>query len=625
MDLDTLQAVCDASLLEFGKSKNTNKAYAGHIAQGKKFLANVVAERDTKGIEVCDKGIPTTELAKAFDKPPNRYSAVALEFFLVQKVFTKELSRSYAEGIQGAFADYWDKMDEQMYAGAYALDKATAPAIHDLMKAVKTRAGTKGAAATRKHAEAMLLEDLQKIMAWSEEKCPNEFFDNAPSSAQSDVALMNMHGLMQALCPTLFMLMLRVFEGLSLQNANITQGLNGPAPYHFPFFEVKLEERKNWQKQAGYDGPHTNIAEMDMYTHLLCWLKHLESRIGHSLQPDDFVFPYISQNGTINPKHAMSYDTFQKLLSEFAAGAGLTKVYTTHCFQCGGAQYRFMYAPIGRHWSLSIIRWWGGWAKGEQVDTMIKYLIDSLQSYETGHGNALCLIPNEADKSFMGEHVNQAPPSTEEIRQWKLSMDRSLNNAVSEIVGQVTTAIAGTRLSQSPSPEPDMATTSNDVALQERTICHGWDSRLPTSMPYPPRSSSRTQSLGASSSGDDTDGSATMQSTGSNPPIPGVVIRDVKNWRGVIQQWEVGDAGMVALKDWPKEWYQGNMKKYTGSLYSQRKKIAEEYECLGRDEELFQTTYPAADRSIKALLKAIRVQHNERRRSKNGTPEEHPS
>lgn len=110
MDLDTLQAVRDASLLEFGKSKNTNKAYAGHIARGKKFLANVVAERKAKGIEVCDKGIPTTELAKAFDKPPNRYSAVALEFFLVQKVFTEELSRSYAEGIQGAFADYWDKM-----------------------------------------------------------------------------------------------------------------------------------------------------------------------------------------------------------------------------------------------------------------------------------------------------------------------------------------------------------------------------------------------------------------------------------------------------------------------------------------------------------------------------------
>ena len=48
--------------------------------------------------------------------PPHRYpkmgdwSAVALEFFLIQKVFMEELSKSYAEEIQGAFADYWDKM-----------------------------------------------------------------------------------------------------------------------------------------------------------------------------------------------------------------------------------------------------------------------------------------------------------------------------------------------------------------------------------------------------------------------------------------------------------------------------------------------------------------------------------
>jgi len=164
-----LQNIRDASLLQYGKSKNTNKAYAGHIARGKRFLANIISERTAKGIEVCDKGIPTNELAKAFDNPPNRYSAAALEFFLVQKVFTEELSKSYAEGIQGAFADC---RDEQTYAGAYVLDKATgnitgcparAPAIHDLMKAVKTRAGTQGAAATRKHAEAMSLEDHQAL------------------------------------------------------------------------------------------------------------------------------------------------------------------------------------------------------------------------------------------------------------------------------------------------------------------------------------------------------------------------------------------------------------------------------------------------------------------------------
>ena len=109
-DLDTLQNIRDTRLVEYAKSKNMNKAYAGHVSQGRKFLTDIVAERELKGIEICNKGILTSELAKAFDKPPNCYSAVALEFFLVQKVFTEELSKSYAEGIQGAFADYWDKM-----------------------------------------------------------------------------------------------------------------------------------------------------------------------------------------------------------------------------------------------------------------------------------------------------------------------------------------------------------------------------------------------------------------------------------------------------------------------------------------------------------------------------------
>jgi len=34
----------------------------------------------------------------------------------------------------------------------------------------------------------------------------------------------------------------RVFEGLSLWYGDLMLGLNGPALYHFPFFEVKLEE-----------------------------------------------------------------------------------------------------------------------------------------------------------------------------------------------------------------------------------------------------------------------------------------------------------------------------------------------------------------------------------------------
>ena len=215
---------------------------------------------------------------------------------------------------------------------------------------------------------------------------------------------------------------------------------------------------------------------------------------------------------------------------------------------------------------------------------MIKYLVNSLQSYETGHGNALCPIATEADKTFMGEHVNQAPPSTEEIRQWKMSMDRTLGNVVSEIVGQVTAVFAETRLSTSPSPEPNLESLlSSSVGApmpQERSLMqHRGHSVRHSSNPYFADAPNRqTSSISSNSSVDTLVTEAQSPSDSPKFPIPGVVIPDVKNWHDVVQQWEIGDASTMALKDWPKVWYQGGMKRFTGSLYSQRKTIAKEYE-----------------------------------------------
>lgn len=106
---------------------------------------------------------------------------------------------------------------------------------------------------------------------------------------------------------------------------------------------------------------------MDMYTHLQRWLGFLQIRLGRDLEPNDFIFPYFGPNGVPHAKREMTHEMIQNYLTEFAKAAGLTKLYTTHSFRRGGAQYRFMWAPIGKRWSLSIIRWWGGWAIGEHV------------------------------------------------------------------------------------------------------------------------------------------------------------------------------------------------------------------------------------------------------------------
>jgi hypothetical protein len=104
-----------------------------------------------------------------------------------------------------------------------------------------------------------------------------------------------------------------------------------------------------------------------MYKHLLAWIPFYELCIGRKLEADDYIFPYLAPNGVIHPKREMTLQLCQDLITEFTQGAGLLKTYTTHCFRRGGAQYRFMFAPLGKRWSLSIVRWWGGWATGEHV------------------------------------------------------------------------------------------------------------------------------------------------------------------------------------------------------------------------------------------------------------------
>jgi hypothetical protein len=94
--LATLKKTRNTRVKEYSAVDNTDRAYGGHVERGKKFLAAVVEERMQRGEDVCAEGIVTEELAKAFDKPPNSYSAMAVEMFMVQKCFTEGLGKSTA-------------------------------------------------------------------------------------------------------------------------------------------------------------------------------------------------------------------------------------------------------------------------------------------------------------------------------------------------------------------------------------------------------------------------------------------------------------------------------------------------------------------------------------------------
>ncbi|KIJ24146.1 hypothetical protein M422DRAFT_82982, partial [Sphaerobolus stellatus SS14] len=85
---------------------------------------------------------------------------------------------------------------------------------------------------------------------------------------------------------------------------------------------------------------------------------------------DDYIFPAIAANGVAKPGSPIPHNTIQKWLNEFPRSRLAKPCLTTHCFCRGGAQYRFMEAPIRKHWSVAVVKWWGGWAQGEHVSQL---------------------------------------------------------------------------------------------------------------------------------------------------------------------------------------------------------------------------------------------------------------
>ena len=92
----------------------------------------------------------------------------------------------------------------------------------------------------------------------------------------------------------------------------------------------------------------------------------------------DFIFPAVGANGVVQPGEPLTQDSVQKMLSEATAASGIEGKYLTHCFRWGGAQHWFICAPDEEKWTMDVVRFWGGWAEGEQVSikSFISFLVE---------------------------------------------------------------------------------------------------------------------------------------------------------------------------------------------------------------------------------------------------------
>jgi hypothetical protein len=68
----------------------------------------------------------------------------------------------------------------------------------------------------------------------------------------------------------------------------------------------------------------------------------------------------------------------------------------------------------------------------KQVDMLIQYLVNSLQSYKSGHGYALHPVALETQQMFMGEHVAFKPATCGDVQQVHAFINHRLKTFMSD-------------------------------------------------------------------------------------------------------------------------------------------------------------------------------------------------
>ena len=106
--------------------------------------------------------------------------------------------------------------DSKKYAGPYVYNQASGtwhgcPArsdvIYDTLKAIKNKHTAEGAKC--RQAEVMTLDDLSRLIQWSEIQCPPRLLTDLPARSHSAYKLGLDHGLMRAFMSTGFTLWTR--------------------------------------------------------------------------------------------------------------------------------------------------------------------------------------------------------------------------------------------------------------------------------------------------------------------------------------------------------------------------------------------------------------------------------
>jgi hypothetical protein len=196
---------------------------------------------------------------------------------------------------------------------------------------------------------------------------------------------------------------------------------------------------------------------------------------------------------------------------------------------------------------------------------LIKYLVDSLQSFENGHGNALHPIPIDPTNFFMGDDSAMKPATSEEVRQLAASVHRTVDTLSTTVHSALLqTANARSHLT----PQSTLGGQIESGIINVPGIGEAQN----------PQIGSESTASCTSESVSSFESQQSRSVSSSSLPIAGVSIPSLGHapgaWRRAIKQWtDVDPQTGLALRDWPAKWYTGLMRTTTGSSRGQRQVI----------------------------------------------------
>lgn len=407
-----------------------------------------------------------------------------------------------------------------------------------------------------------------------------------------------------AACSMCFVLWLRIDELVKLRMSDVeVDATNEDGVEHHL---VRLNDRKyvrgdqNGQSYALYKLHDEEC--VCAFTHLTTWIMKYKSMLGRDLLPGDPLFPRADEKvSKISFGENMVYQTFMGTINKLISDCGIVPrnaagsvlgMFTSHCFRRGGAQHRFITGKA--RWPLDVVKWWGGWGNGEDVNTIIRYLLEETHKYENNFTHFL--YTRGSDARLFNTHIATIADVGKEVS--------ALQDRVSSALLQLDQTSAANRMFLTEA----VSKVGGEMHKRLDVLQHELLKRLP--LP--------NGSLNDGQATDQQHHSPSTRIANTTIPVEGQSrsvynhIPGVKSWKDAIKQWENGCPSKnltVPLKLWPR----GTRSKELKFKYHDRKMIAVEYLRLG--ERSFIEKYDPENCTIKVLKQKIR---NENKQNKEG-------